>query len=231
MGAQCPTSMRCGFRELFPLMAQRLCAQLHNEPAQPLPYDAVELISVQSWNDLMRLICQGTIPLDALHQVGVPVGVFRSYMRTEPRLRSRWNIARGIARRRNWPLDEILDDIANSDLSLRGICACHGVSYQRFLRLSQDPYVFEQYLEAKQAQRLRLDDANESTVTAALDGGGAASRKTLRQTMRVFNQTATKIRGMWPRRLSARMKRAASDPASRLEAAAAARRRAAKALR
>jgi len=103
------------------------------------------------------------------------------------------------------------------------------VSYQRFLRLSQDPYVFEQYLEAKQAQRLRLDDANESTVTPALDSGGAASRKTLRETMRAFNRKATRIRGLWPRRLSARMKRAVRDPAAALEKAAVARRRAAKA--
>jgi hypothetical protein len=122
-------------------------------------------------------------------------------------------------------LEEILEDIANTSDSVRAICASRSVSYKRFLRLSSlDPHVQEQYLEAKEAQRSRLDDENESSVSTALDGAGGASRKALRQTMRTYNTNATRIRGLWPRRIRARMLRAVRDPAGRLEAAAVARR-------
>jgi hypothetical protein len=219
-------------RELLPLLAARLCADLHNEPLPPLPPgypDDVELISEQAWENVMRLICQGIPPQDALHQVGIRKNILDAYCRYEPRLRSHFNIARGIARRLWCPVEEILEDISNTSDSVRHICARRGVGYKRFLYLSRDPYVQEQYLEAKEMQRLQLDDANDSSMTAALDGAGGASRKALRQTMRAFNRTATRIRGLVPRRINARLRRAIRDPAGRLEAGVAARHRAAKA--
>jgi hypothetical protein len=220
-------------RELLPIMAQRLCAVLHNEPLPPVPPgypDDVELISEQAWTTMMQLICSGISPQDALHQVGIPIGVLRSYLRAEPRLRQRFSIARTVARQRWCPLEEIFDDIISTSASVRSICARRSVSYSRFLALSlRDLHVSEQYLAAKEIQRMCLDDENESAVSAALDGAGGASRKALRQVMRTYNTNATRIRGLWPRRIRARMLRAVRDPAAVLEAAAVARRRAAKA--
>jgi hypothetical protein len=224
-GTRAPHTDAIWLRELLPIMSHRLIAQLTGEDAPAAPY-GVELISVDAWEAAMRLRCEGASPKAALHQAGISRSLFDAYCRCEPSLRIHWQITRGIARRRWCPSEEVFDDIANSALSVRTICAQRNISYQRFLRLSQDPFFEQQYLSAKDAQQQRLCEANEGIVDAALKG--ASSRKTLRQAMHIYNVEATKIRGLRPRRINARIKQAVRDPAGRLEAAVA-RRRAAKA--
>ena len=211
-------------RAVLPAAAHRLHQALSGTGVE-----THELITEAQFSAMTDLIARGTRPKDAVRSTGVPLWLLKRFLKANADLRQRWKIARIVARHRWCPLEEVLADISNTDLSLQQICARRGVNYSRFLRLSHDPYIAEQYLAAKETQRLRLDDANESAVSAALDG--AANRKSLRQAMRAFNKTATRIRGLRPRRIRARIKRAVCDPAARLEAAAVARCRAAKARR
>jgi hypothetical protein len=231
---------------ITPILAAKLAHRLvSREPAPPLKalggkpalqelVETRELITEAQWTALTALLERETsatpgkihgvgLTYAELRSVGVQPWLLERFLRNAD-LRHRWRIARLIARHRWCPIDEILDDILNTGLSVVKICARRGISYSKFLRLSQDPYIAEQYLEAKAVQQMQLNDSNESDVDAALKG--AASRKAIRQTMRTFNKETTRVRGLRPARLRAR---AVLDPAIRLEAAAVARRRAAKA--
>jgi hypothetical protein len=153
-------------RALLPVLAARLCAQLHGEPVPPLPPGCqdVELISAAAWQQAMLLIRQGVSPETALRRVGIRRDLLAACCRYEPRLKASFVSAKLAARRRNRPnvlaIDSVLYELLrNPTMSLRTACAKHGVDYRGCLASTKEPELEPRYLRVRDMQQhLALDD-------------------------------------------------------------------------
>jgi hypothetical protein len=190
-------------RELLPLLAQRLCAQLHGEDAPPCE---VELISVDAWHRAMRLICGGARPRVALRQASINEGVLRAYSRYEPRLAAWLARAKQVSKRRGWPsmldMGSVLGELVrNPGLSARSACRQHDVSYTGFLARTQTPDFEPRYLRAKSLQRDRSFGAMSAELEALGDGVTRATRRSMAQRVHELKRLEPR-RGWSPRQLN-----------------------------
>lgn len=163
---QCPRKNALWRRALLPVLAARLCAAVHYEPAPPLPlaYRGVELLSPNAWQQAMLLICQGVSPETALRRVGIPRGIFNAHLRYEPRLAAWFARVKRASRRRRQPdvfaVDEVMSELFTPGMSARAACAKHGVNYRGFIaRTKDDPELESRYLRIREMQQhCTLDD-------------------------------------------------------------------------
>jgi hypothetical protein len=153
-------------RALLPVLAARLCAAVHDEPAPPLPPGCqdVELISAAAWQQAMLLICQDVSPETALRRVGIPRDLLAACCRYEPRLKASFVSAKLAARRRNQPnvlaIDAVFNELlCNPTMSLRAACAKHGVDYRGCIARTKEPELEPRYLRVRDMQQhLALGD-------------------------------------------------------------------------
>jgi hypothetical protein len=110
---------------MVPLLASRIADRLERKEAPPpLADDDIvtaadlatrELISVEQWNECMRVRLAGAQTRAAIKRAGISETCLRRYLHFEPRLRVRWAyVGRGM-RQRRWPpsrIEQILAEIA-----------------------------------------------------------------------------------------------------------------------
>jgi hypothetical protein len=191
--------------ELLPLLARRLCARLYDEdvPALPAAYQGAELISPTAWHTVLRLLCQGVRLRSALRQAGASEGIFREYLRYEPRLKAWFDRTKQASKRRGWPslleVEEILRALIYSPgLSARGACRQHGVSYAKFLKASKLPEWEGRYLRVKALQRDRSFETMRTELMALGDGVTRTTRRNMAQ--RVHALKKLEPRRFWARK-------------------------------
>jgi hypothetical protein len=193
-------------RPVLPRLAQRLCAQLHDEDPAPLPeaYRGLELpIAVEDWHAVMTRVCAGAHPKVALRQVGVRESVFRALLRHEPRLTAWFARAKTVSKRRHQPsmidMDAVLRElIRNPDVSARTACQRHGVRYTGFLARTRTPEWEQRYIRAKDLQRDQAFAAMDAEVTALGAGVTRATRQGVAQ--RIHALRRLEPRRFWPRK-------------------------------
>jgi hypothetical protein len=192
-------------RELLPLLAVRLAAQLHGERVPPLPKGCrgLELISAEAWQEMTSAICRGTPPEIALRRAGISRDVLTAYRRHEPRLARRFAEAKEVSRRRRRPHPPKMEDvfrelIEDPYLSLRQACARHGVVYRGALARTQEPAFEPRYLSARKIQHFRaLDDM----TTTAKGPGESDSMSAVCADRAQIERISHRMKQLEPRRL------------------------------
>jgi hypothetical protein len=214
---------------LAPRLADRLDRGETVPPAPPLTAkpalreicETHELITTTAWNKCMALIASGALvdanrpfrtTKGALFQADILPGVFRRYLRAEPRLSRRFAVAKAARKRRRWPTVtplELIDEISRGDQSFKAIAFARGFTpsqYQMLLvTIWRDPALREAYLAAKQGQQFALHAQIRDTAAEALDK--VTSRAEMRKITKTANQALMPLLRLQP----ARLRRAAAQ--------------------
>jgi hypothetical protein len=172
----------------------------------------------------MKLLATGATFPAAIKKAGIPCWLFRRYCRENVELRKRWSYAKKWGRRTNYSIlavNDVLETIATTSMSVKAACAHHGVPYDGFLKLTaSDPEICERYLQAQQARNFRL--RTQLTEDAMSRADSITSRAEMRKERRSFQKASLviqKLRPMRLRRAEARKFRAARGVDAPLAAA------------
>ena len=213
--------------ELIPSLAADLARRLAEPPQEDSlparetgatprrPCAKRELISTDQWRQCIGLIGRGLPVGSAIRRAGIRPRILRQYLRAVPTLRARWEYAKACARRRNWShllIDEVLEDVATTGMSLKQAVTSRGANYNAFVKLTQrDPALEERYLWAKEIQAFALG----GEIVAEADNAWSTSAQ------RQVRKKMWQLEALAPRRLRKRAKSgvdvAGSERAARIE--------------
>jgi hypothetical protein len=178
--------------------------------------DQRELITTAAWNKCMSLIAAGSVvdantafrtAKGALFQADIFPGVFRRYLRAEPRLARRFAVAKAARKRRRWPAVtplELINEISRGNQSFKAIAHSRGFTKAQYSHLLtrviwKDPVLRDKYLAAKEGQQFSLRAQIADTAAEALDK--VTARAELRKIQRTANQANTAILRLQPIRV------------------------------